>query len=92
MGPGGIRPCKTTANLKLWKNSVDFKGTILDFSGAANIECVRVQYSLGAPAIYNLRIVGALARRPICAACASTAMPQTCTACRPANCWCKTSG
>ncbi|MEX0633264.1 hypothetical protein M8494_19250 [Serratia ureilytica] len=51
--PGGITlvgwrhsPCKTTANLKLWKNSVDFKGTILDFSGAANIECVRVQYSL----------------------------------------------
>lgn len=59
VGPGGVRPCKTTANLKLWKNAVDFKGTILDFSGATNIECVRVQYSLGAPAIYNLRIVGA---------------------------------
>ena len=41
------------------ENAVDFKGTILDFSGATNIECVRVQYSLGAPAIYNLRIVGA---------------------------------
>ncbi|ASM20510.1 hypothetical protein OM409_11320 [Serratia bockelmannii] len=59
VGPGGVRSCKTTANLKLWKNAVDFKGTILDFSGATNIECVRVQYSLGAPAIYNLRIVGA---------------------------------
>lgn len=58
IGPGGVRKCKTTANLKLWKNSVDFKGTILDFSDAANIECVRVLYSQGAPAIYNLRIVG----------------------------------
>lgn len=58
VGPGGVRPCKTTAKLRLWKNSVDFKGTILDFSGATNIECVRVLYSQGAPAIYNLRIVG----------------------------------
>ncbi|CAI1563375.1 hypothetical protein AB6864_21830 [Serratia proteamaculans] len=58
VGSGGVRQCKTTANLKLWKNSVDFKGTILDFRGATDIECVRVLYSSGAPAIYNLRIVG----------------------------------
>ncbi|CAI1766393.1 hypothetical protein [Serratia entomophila] len=59
VGPGGVRKCLTSARLKLWKNAVDFKGTILDFSGATDVECVRVVYSLGAPAIYNLRIVGA---------------------------------
>ncbi|MBH1928198.1 hypothetical protein [Serratia rubidaea] len=64
IGPGGVRVCKTTANLKLWKNSIDFKGTILDFRNPTldedkdDIECVRVCYCLGAPAIYNLRIVG----------------------------------
>ncbi|VTP61029.1 Uncharacterised protein [Serratia rubidaea] len=54
IGPGGVRVCKTTANLKLWKNSIDFKGTILDFRNPTldedkdDIECVRVRYCLGA--------------------------------------------
>ncbi|MBU3894112.1 hypothetical protein KH388_15530 [Serratia rubidaea] len=60
IGPGGVRVCKTTAYLKLWKNSIDFKGTILDFRNpdSKTTECVRVLYCMGSPAIYNLRIVG----------------------------------
>lgn len=57
-GPGGVRQCQSSVLLKLWKNSIDFKGTLLDFSAARNLECVRVLYSAGAPAIYNLKIVG----------------------------------
>ncbi|QGH61390.1 hypothetical protein [Serratia proteamaculans] len=59
VGPGGVRVCKTTARLKLWKNAIDFRGTLLDYRGADdNTECVHVEYSYGAPAIYNLRMAG----------------------------------